>query len=910
MRASEILTGRWKSFRAFHARQHALDIAVSYVAIILALSVLLFPPSPVPQVGAVGGYSATAVLGPDNFTNATKWDSFGDPGGITNAMVYDEEGEAIYAAMESGGSDGIARRCFNEASATTCDDDTDWTSAFTGQDFLSLILDTTGGARVLYGGTESARIYRCDIASSSCDSMLDWVLARAEGTATNFEGLAINDGVLFATVDSEGTIRMVTCMLTSDCDVDGDFSTSLPLPGTGVGPLIADATNDILYMGAGGDILRCNQAADGCETDTDWSVATSPGGTVNSFALDSDNGVIYAGTDTQVLRCAVSDGCEVSGEWTASFDSGSVSSAVFWDPTTDSIYSSDAGSGNLYLCEISESGCNSDGDWQRAATDGALFMRAFVRDTSTDFLYAAGESGGTSYAYECDSADSCNQTSELSDGGDSAGLAYDSAGERLFIVEEGNSRVLVYDLSTVVDGAYPVSVLGQVDLNDDLGCNQGGSAAAGTLCSPQDVAYDDSSGAERLFVADPSNNRVVVYDASDGFTDGESAVNVLGQANFTDTGCPYEPTGPDVCAASGLQYDDGNQRLFVTSSDNGDVKVFDVAVITNGESAVNGLGGNDDLSPGGCLTAIDGLCSPTGLGYDATGERLFVADDDNNRIIVYDVDPTVLIPGCGGACNDPDAIAVLGQADFDSNSSALTAAGLQSPRDAAYDAASGLLYVTDQDNERIVVYDVASISFGEDAIDVVGQNDFTTADSGTSATMVEQVDGIALGAGTDEIIVHDGGNARVLFFTVSTTAPPSGGGSAGGTYKRDPLGETGFTPLRILVNRDAGSTDSRNVLVTIFAENSETFSGTVDVLLSNDPQFGTFLPFRYVVPEVAPDGLVIRNTWPKTVAWDMCFGVPEGQPCGMGTKIVYARFYVNVPPPEPVFRQQSGLPNQ
>ena len=48
--------------------------------------------------------------------------------------------------------------------------------------------------------------------------------------------------------------------------------------------------------------------------------------------------------------------------------------------------------------------------------------------------------------------------------------------------------------------------------------------------SPRGLIYDPAGN--RLFVADFSNNRVMLFDVA-SITNGENAVNVLGQANFT-----------------------------------------------------------------------------------------------------------------------------------------------------------------------------------------------------------------------------------------------------------------------------------------------------------------------------------------------------------------------------------------
>ena len=50
------------------------------------------------------------------------------------------------------------------------------------------------------------------------------------------------------------------------------------------------------------------------------------------------------------------------------------------------------------------------------------------------------------------------------------------------------------------------------------------------LRNPSGVALDEL--ASRLHVADTNNDRVMVFDST-ALADGENAVNVLGQANFT-----------------------------------------------------------------------------------------------------------------------------------------------------------------------------------------------------------------------------------------------------------------------------------------------------------------------------------------------------------------------------------------
>src|SRR5439155_248187 len=83
------------------------------------------------------------------------------------------------------------------------------------------------------------------------------------------------------------------------------------------------------------------------------------------------------------------------------------------------------------------------------------------------------------------------------------------------------------------------------------------------------VAYDAAHN--RLFAADPDNQRVLVWDLAAGITNGMAAKYVLGQATFTtntrNLACGGASSGtPSACGMafpSGLEYDATNQRLWV-----------------------------------------------------------------------------------------------------------------------------------------------------------------------------------------------------------------------------------------------------------------------------------------------------------------------------------------------------------
>ena len=84
----------------------------------------------------------------------------------------------------------------------------------------------------------------------------------------------------------------------------------------------------------------------------------------------------------------------------------------------------------------------------------------------------------------------------------------------------------------------------------------------------------------------------------------------------------------------GIAYDSSNSALFVAESSNNRITVFDVASITNGEDAIGELGQPDFTTPGGGTTQ-NTFSSPQGLVYNTSNNTLFVADTNNNRILVY-----------------------------------------------------------------------------------------------------------------------------------------------------------------------------------------------------------------------------------------------------------------------------------
>lgn len=338
-----------------------------------------------------------------------------------------------------------------------------------------------------------------------------------------------------------------------------------------------------------------------------------------------------------------------------------------------------------------------------------------------------------------------------------AGLAYDSTNQRLFVSNNANHRVTVYDVNSITNGEAAVNVLGQGNFT-----NSSSNVTLAGMSFPAGLAYDSTNS--RLFVAQTNGNRVTAYDVT-SITNGENAINVLGQSDFTSNTTSITQGG--FSAPQFLTFDATNNLLFVGQrAITNRTSVFDVASITDGENAVDLLGQYDDsYNP---LYIKDGLYNgpnkwgyygPAGLTIDYTNHRLFVSDSYNNRVLVYNLNTNNTLPD-----KVPDY--VLGQADFYSGAESISQSGMSYPTDLAFDEVHNRLFVLNVNGTagRVLVYDTSSISNGENATHVLGQPNFTAQNAVTSQSGTKKPWSVAYDSTNDRLFLSDWGNRRVLVY--------------------------------------------------------------------------------------------------------------------------------------------------
>lgn len=418
------------------------------------------------------------------------------------------------------------------------------------------------------------------------------------------------------------------------------------------------------------------------------------------------------------------------------------------------------------------------------STVGAAF--AADRDTTADAVL-----GQTNFAQNGANQPAGTPTAANLALSNAAHLAVGANG-RLYVSDADNNRVLSWPNAAAFGmGQAADLVLGQPDFTS----NSFGLSATG-FGLPQGLCVDSNGD---VWVADAFNSRVLKFvnpPATDTVAD-----LVIGQPDFV-SGDPNLGRGPvdvDVASADSLCFPGRVIAIpgWVIVADSGNSRVLAYPTPTANTPnatrvwgqfgsftcrAKNNDGACQDFGP----TTPRSLFNPIGIA--AFGNRLYVADWNNNRIVWYN----------GSVGGDDVADGVIGQADL--FGSACNAFGL-GPMSLcqAVDIATGMggeLVVADSGNNRVLAF-LPPIAGGAQASAVFGQLDgFATSDVNhglgvfvTDADGLFGPTGVAVDAGGN-VLVTDTLNQRVLRFDrpLRPAPRPQGPGTPRGPIAAQPIG--------------------------------------------------------------------------------------------------------------------------
>ncbi|MEM7261925.1 MAG: NHL repeat-containing protein, partial [Planctomycetota bacterium] len=344
------------------------------------------------------------------------------------------------------------------------------------------------------------------------------------------------------------------------------------------------------------------------------------------------------------------------------------------------------------------------------------------------------------------------------------------------VADTGNNRVLIWGSLPSGNNEAASTVLGQTDFVS-ASANQGGAAAAATLSGPQDVFLDtgliiaNQTGA--VLVADTGNNRVLLY-ATGSPTTGASADVALGQGALTTSAAATTAAGLDaptgVGALDGGSGGSSTGRIWVADRDNHRVMVYTFDPSNGAEPATGDTGaqigqaaatnGTENRGNASVAASADSFAFPSKVDVTESAEtNVLVADRENHRVLDFTTPPTA----------DTTADIVHGHGLF--TVSTANDHQFHEPTDVAISA--GQMFVADQENNRVLIFDTVPSAGSTNADTVVGQGNInqTLANQGSSTVLADGLAG-PQGVACDgtNLVVADTDNNRVVIFTTIPSA--------------------------------------------------------------------------------------------------------------------------------------------
>ncbi len=363
-------------------------------------------------------------------------------------------------------------------------------------------------------------------------------------------------------------------------------------------------------------------------------------------------------------------------------------------------------------------------------------------------------------------------------------MSLDHEYDRLFVGEAFGNRIVVIDVAPeTLDGALnpsAVAVLGQPDFESTE------PVVSQTRLTMPRITVDTER--QLAYVPDgyPAGNHINIFDihpdrmqaTSQPLLDQIGHINPEDEPDFESRSANDRTSPRYWTQARDISLDSVDHRLFVSDNYGHRIMIFQLdrmnRILERGARWVLGQpdGSTSVLRDERDATTVK---LPLAVEYDESHKRLFVADTWSDRVLVFDLTPGQVESGM-------EASYVLGQADFESYDpraardriyfGSRAGRGIYTTEaraaEMAMDERNQRLFVTDGGNHRVLVFDVHPdrIANGADAIAVLGQDDFTSTETGTAANRWELPGDLVLDEQNQRLFVGVAWQHRVLAFDV------------------------------------------------------------------------------------------------------------------------------------------------
>jgi hypothetical protein len=426
-----------------------------------------------------------------------------------------------------------------------------------------------------------------------------------------------------------------------------------------------------------------------------------------------------------------------------------------------------------------------------------------------------------------------------------------SNGTWLFVTDSGNHRVLIYNSMPTSNGASASVVIGQPDMTSNT-INNGG-LNANTLFDPWGIF----SYGTQLFVADCSNNRILIYNTIPT-SNGASANVVIGQSNMTSNTANNGGLNANTLFGPTSIYSDGI-RLFVADCSNSRILIYNTIPTSNGASANVVIGQSNMTSNGGNNGGLKAntLYLPKDVYSDGT--RLFVADGYNNRILIYNTIPVT---------NGASANMVIGQPDMTSNvgnNGGLKANSLYYP-ECVYSNGTQL-FVSDWNNSRVLIYNTMPTTNGASADKVLGQPDMTSNVGNNGGLNANTLRGpMGMYGDVTRLFVADNSNNRVLTYYPPQLASVSPSYGISGKTVQITVYGAGINPMVAPLLTLARSGNPNIANATAVQDNLFSYTYTLD-LTQAAPNCYDVTVTSNANPRTLKQAFTVLSPYQAPVAW-------------------------------------------
>ena len=276
-------------------------------------------------------------------------------------------------------------------------------------------------------------------------------------------------------------------------------------------------------------------------------------------------------------------------------------------------------------------------------------------------------------------------------------------------------------------------------------------ATSQLLGTPSGLAYANGvlwvADANRLGGA-PDNNRVLRFSDTAtypgptqdptipgslcGVCRGNASL-VLGQPDFVSAN--YTLTSTGMRNPSGVAVSPDGNTVAVADTDNNRVLIWLSFPTQNGQPADVVVGQSNFTSNAApSPPTAQSLRGPEGIWIDGNGlsAHLYIADTENNRVLIYDKIPTTNNVAADVVIGAPNFTTPV-QLDLTKNNTVATASNVQSPVSVTTDGTR--MFVTDLAQNRVLIWNTIPTTSGAPADVALGQINLTTSISNNSFTV-------------------------------------------------------------------------------------------------------------------------------------------------------------------------------